>query len=107
MEMRQSGHIPAALDAIVRSDMGMIRPARGTAIRFVSRKYWGKVLKYSQARGPVVIWQEMDMDALSHIFLIGPFRQQPVRASVHKRRNKEAEKFPEPQRVKTKTLYIK
>ena len=73
MEMRQSGHIPAALDAIVKSDMGMIRPARGTAIRFVSRKYWGKVLKYSQARGPVVIWQEMDMDALSQIFLIGPF----------------------------------
>jgi hypothetical protein len=40
---------------IVMSAEGIISPASGTAIRFVSRKYWGNVPKYRYASGPVVI----------------------------------------------------
>ena len=48
------GQIPIADRQSVRAAHGIRMPVRGKAIRFVSRKYLGKVPKYMYARGPVV-----------------------------------------------------
>lgn len=44
----------------------MINVDSGTASRFVTRKYFGKVPKISQTAGPVKSWHEMDRAAVSH-----------------------------------------
>ena len=58
---------------MVSNEAGMISPVNGRAMRFVSRKCFGKVPKYRYARGPVVIWQEIDKAADSQIRKSGPF----------------------------------
>lgn len=72
MVIINAGQMSALFSPIVISETGMIIPARGTANRFVSRKCCGKLLKYIHARGPVVIWHEIDNDALSHILHMIP-----------------------------------
>ena len=66
-----SGQIPRADSNRTARAVGMISPVRGIAMRFVSRKWTGKVPKYNQARGPVVIWHEMDMAAVVQTHLNG------------------------------------
>ena len=61
---------------------GIRMPVMGRAIRLVSRKYFGKVPKYIHARGPVVVWHEIDSAAISHIFLNG-LKYHPVSFSGH------------------------
>ena len=74
---RKSGHIPHALNPMTARLNGMIAPTSGNEIRFVSRKYWGNVPKYIHARGPVVIWHAIDIDAEFHIHF-SPFRTAPA-----------------------------
>lgn len=67
---RNAGQIPHTERTRVSRAAGMIIPVSGTAIRFVSRKYCGKVPKYAYAIGPVVSWQDIDMAAEFQTHLI-------------------------------------
>ena len=49
----------------------MRRVVMGSASRFVSRKYLGKLWNLNQARGPVKSMQDMLRAALCQIFLSG------------------------------------
>ena len=65
-----TGQIPISFRINVIIMTGMMSPVNGIARRFVSRKCFGNVLKYSQASAPVVNWQEMDIEQTSHIHLV-------------------------------------
>lgn len=67
----RSGHCPALARSTVSAADGIMTPVNGRAIRFVSRKCIGKVLKYIHANGAVATWHEMDIAAEFHIHLVG------------------------------------
>lgn len=67
----RSGHIPAVLSISVKAAEGMMTPVRGRAIRLVSMKCTGNVLKYIQTRGAVAAWHDIDIAVEFHIRLAG------------------------------------
>ena len=66
-EMRKSGQMPMANRTEVLTDNNMTALVNGNDSRFVSRKYFGKVPNFHQARGPVNIWHEIVSAAASQI----------------------------------------
>ena len=66
-----SGQMPNPSRVIVSRPAGIMSPTSGRASRLVRMKYCGKLPKYTQAKGPVVSWQAIDMHAEVHIHLIG------------------------------------
>ena len=68
--MAASGHIPELCSAVVMSAAGIRAIVSGRAIRLVSRKLAGRLLKYIYATGAVVIWQAIDSAEASQIRFI-------------------------------------
>lgn len=66
-EMRKSGQMPMANRTEVLTDNNMTALVNGSDSRFVSRKYFGKVPNFHQARGPVNTWHEIVSAAASQI----------------------------------------
>ena len=58
-EMRKSGQMPMVNRTEVLTDNNMTALVNGNDSRFVSRKYFGKVPNFHQARGPVNTWHEI------------------------------------------------
>lgn len=66
-EMRKSGQMPMANRTEVLTDNNMTALVNGRDSRFVSRKYFGNVPNFHQARGPVNTWHEIVSAAASQI----------------------------------------
>lgn len=66
-EMRKSGQMPMANRTEVLTDNNMTALVNGSDSRFVSRKYFGNVPNFHQARGPVNTWHEIVSAAASQI----------------------------------------
>ena len=66
-EMRKSGQMPMANRTEVLTDNNMTALVNGSDSRFVSRKYFGNVPNFHQARGPVNTWHEIVGAAASQI----------------------------------------
>ena len=67
IEMRKSGQMPMANRTEVLTDNNMTALVNGSDSRFVSRKYFGNVPNFHQARGPVNTWHEIVSAAASQI----------------------------------------
>ena len=66
-EMRKPGQMPMANRTEVLTDNNMTALVNGSDSRLVSRKYFGKVPNFHQARGPVNTWHEIVSAAASQI----------------------------------------
>ena len=66
-EMRKSGQMPMTKKTEVLTDNNITTLVNGSDRRFVSRKYFGNVPNFHQARGPVNIWHEIVRAVASQI----------------------------------------
>ena len=75
-----SGQIPAEARRRQQTTSIISMLESGIAIRFVMRKYTGKVPNFSQTRGAVKSWHEIESEAMSHIFFV---TEKPAGAGYH------------------------
>ena len=75
-----SGQIPAEASRRQQTASIISMLESGIAIRFVMRKYTGKVPNFSQTRGAVKSWHEIESEAMSHIFFV---TEKPAGAGYH------------------------